>query len=53
MPEWLRRLGFPRAEWLKYGGSLESGLPESALEHVAPEYRALVREYFRYLSKEK
>ena len=53
MPEWLRRLGFPRSEWLKYGGSLESGLPESALEHVAPEYRALVREYFRYLSKEK
>ena len=53
MPEWLRKLGFPRSEWLKYGGSLESGLPESALEHVAPEYRALVREYFRYLSKEK
>lgn len=53
MPEWLKRLGFPISEWLKYKGSLESGLPDSALEHVAPEYRNLVREYFKLLSKEK
>lgn len=53
MPEWLKRLGFPVSEWLKYKGSLESGLPDSALEHVAPEYRNLVREYFKLLSKEK
>ena len=53
MPEWLRKLGFPRSEWLKYKGSLESGLPDGALEKVAPEYRDLVRRYFEILSKEK
>ena len=53
MPEWLRKLGFPRSEWLKYKGSLESGLPDGALEKVAPEYRDLVRRYFELLSKEK
>lgn len=53
MPEWLRRLGFPISEWLKYKGSLESGLPDSALEHVPQEYRELVREYFKLLSTEK
>ena len=53
MPEWLRRLGFPRSEWLKYKGSLESGLPDGALDKVAPEYRDLVRRYFEVLSKEK
>ena len=53
MPEWLRKLGFPRSEWLKYKGSLESGLPDGALDKVAPEYRDLVRRYFEVLSKEK
>ena len=53
MPEWLRKLGFPRSQWLKYKGSLESGLPDGALEKVAPEYRDLVRRYFEILSKEK
>ena len=53
MPEWLRKLGFPRSEWLKYKGSLESGLPDAALDKVAPEYRDLVRRYFELLSKEK
>ena len=53
MPEWLRKLGFPRSEWLKYKSSLESGLPDGALEKVAPEYRDLVRRYFELLSKEK
>ena len=53
MPEWLRKLGFPRSEWLKYKGSLESGLPDGALDKVAPEYRDLVRRYFELLSKEK
>ena len=53
MPEWLRKLGFPRSEWLKYKSSLESGLPDGALDKVDPEYRELVRRYFEVLSKEK
>ncbi len=53
MPEWLRKLGFPVSEWLKYKGNLESGLPDSALEKVDPEYRDLVREYFKILSSER
>lgn len=53
MPEWLRRLGFPLSEWLKYRGKISSGLPDSALEYVPEEYRELVRSYFSVLAKEQ
>lgn len=53
MPEWLRRLGFPLSEWLKFKGTAESGLPDGSLDRVPPEYRELVRQYFNLLSTEK
>lgn len=53
LPEFLRKLGFPASEWLKYRNSIDSGLPDSALDKVAPEYRELVRRYFQILAKEQ
>ena len=53
MPEFLRKLGFPMSEWIKYRGSLESGQLDEALDKVAPEYRDLVRRYFELLAPDK
>ena len=53
MPEFLRKLGFPLSEWIKYRSSLESGQLDEALDKVSPEYRDLVRRYFQLLATEK
>jgi hypothetical protein len=52
MPPFLRDNKLPDNEWFRLRGELNSQAMEDALRRVSPEYRDLVRMYFRELSKQ-
>jgi hypothetical protein len=52
MPQQLRDQKLPDNEWFRLRGELNSQAMEDALRRVSPEYRDLVRMYFRELSKQ-
>lgn len=52
VPEVLREI-VSQDDWFRMRGELRSGAMEDALRSVPPEYRELVRLYFRELSRQK
>ncbi|MDA3798316.1 MAG: hypothetical protein PF692_04455 [Kiritimatiellae bacterium] len=52
-PELLKNLGFTLEDWEKIRGGLKSGIiSEGVYDNVPPEYRALVREYFKEIANQ-
>ena len=52
MPAMLREQQLPDSEWFRLRGEISSQAMDDALRKVSPEYRELVRMYFRELSKQ-
>ena len=52
MPQILREQQLPDSEWFRLRGEISAQALEDALRKVSPEYRELVRMYFRELSKQ-
>ena len=52
MPPMLREQQLPDSEWFRLRGEISAQALEDALRRVSPEYRELVRMYFRELSKQ-
>jgi len=52
MPAMLREQQLPDSEWFRLRGEISSQAMEDALRRVSPEYRDLVRMYFRELSRQ-
>jgi hypothetical protein len=49
----LKNLGFTLEDWEKIRGGLKSGIiSEGVYDNVPPEYRALVREYFKEIANQ-
>ena len=53
MPQALRDQQLPDSEWFRLRGEISAQAMDEALRRVSPEYRELVRMYFRELSKQK
>jgi len=52
MPPFLRDNKLPDTEWFRLRGEINAQAMDEALRKVSPEYRELVRMYFRELSKQ-